>query len=244
MGIYGQQTSKAFTYLMMVGIIYPSTYDLIQLYKEGFEYFQDSWNYNDILFTMLGLANIVFQFTLEPSHLNSTLSMSFVLLLALCKTLFFLRIFDNLSYLVTMIRSVIYDLRIFLIFYTILLFMFSLILGVLGFQNFSNDPELWDQLQQKGVYPGVEYSEIGRFFANIVSIIRMSMGDFDVNAIVYMDQTIARVFWFMWITIVLVTAVIFLNFIVAEASASYEKISANIANYLQYEKIELINESE
>ena len=28
-GIYGQQTSLVFTYLMMVGIIYPSTYDLI-----------------------------------------------------------------------------------------------------------------------------------------------------------------------------------------------------------------------
>ena len=72
----------------------------------------------------------------------------------------------------------------------------------------------------------------------------MSMGDFDVNAIVYMDKTSSRIFWVMWIIIVLVTAVVFLNFIVAEASASYEKISANITNYLQYEKIELINESE
>jgi len=45
---------------MMVGIIYPSTYDLIQLYKEGLDYFQDTWNYTDILFTMLGMANIVF----------------------------------------------------------------------------------------------------------------------------------------------------------------------------------------
>jgi hypothetical protein len=90
----------------------------------------------------------------------------------------------------------------------------------------------------------VEYSEIGRFFANIITIIRMSMGDFDVNAIVHMDKTSSRIFWVMWIIIVLVTAVVFLNFIVAEASASYEKISANITNYLQYEKIELINESE
>ena len=99
-------------------------------------------------------------------------------------------------------------------------------------------------MQERNLYPGVEYKEIGRFFANIITIIRMSMGDFDVGAVVQMDRTKARVFWFMWIIIVLVTAVIFLNFIVAEASASYEKISANITNYLQYEKIELINESE
>lgn len=158
--------------------------------------------------------------------------MSLVLLLALVKSLFFLRIFDNLSYLVTMIRSVIYDLRIFLIFYIILIFMFSLVMGVLGFQNFTSDQETWEGMLAKNNYPGIEYSEIGRFFANIITIIRMSMGDFDVNAVVYMDKTSSKIFWFMWIIIVLVTAVIFLNFIVAEASASYEKISANITNYL------------
>ena len=65
-----------------------------------------------------------------------------VLLLALIKTMFFLRIFDNLSYLVTLIRSVIYDLRLFLVFYSILVFMFALILGVLGFQNFSQNSDL------------------------------------------------------------------------------------------------------
>ena len=58
--------------------------------------------------------------------------MSIVLLLSLVKTLFFLRIFDNLSYLVTLIRSVIWDLRIFMCFYLIMIFMFSLILGVMG----------------------------------------------------------------------------------------------------------------
>ena len=84
--------------------------------------------------------------------------MSMVLLLALVKSLFFLRIFDNLSYLVTMIRCVFYDLRVFLIFYIILIFMFSLVMGVLGFQNFTSDEEVWSQLQTKQSYPGVEYS--------------------------------------------------------------------------------------
>ena len=96
------------------------------------------------MFTILGMANIVFQFTLEPNHVNSTISMSLVLLLALAKSLFFLRIFDNMSYLVTMIRCVFYDLRVFLIFYIILIFMFSLIIGVLGFQNFTSNTETWE----------------------------------------------------------------------------------------------------
>jgi len=59
--------------------------------------------------------------------------MSVVLFLALVKTMFFLRIFNDLSHLVTLIRTVIWDLRNFMKFYVIIVFMFSLILGVLGF---------------------------------------------------------------------------------------------------------------
>lgn len=72
------------------------------------------------------MTNIVFKFTIEAQDdLRSVISMSIVLFLAMIKTMFFLRIFDNLSYLVTLIRSVIYDLRIFMLFYVILVFMFS-----------------------------------------------------------------------------------------------------------------------
>ena len=170
--------------------------------------------------------------------------MTGVLLLALIKTMFFLRIFDNLSYLVTLIRNVIYDLRLFMIFYLILIFMFSLIFGVMGFQNYTNDKELMEYFEKKDDYPGIEYREIGLFFGNIISVIRMSLGDFDFDAIKYMDNLSNIIFWLAWICIVLMTCIIFLNFIIAEASASYEKVVQNIDNYLIFEKCYMINESE
>ena len=51
----------------------------------------------------------------------------------------------SIAYLVTLIRKVVVELQTFMLFYSILVFMFALILGVLGFQNFSRveleDPE-------------------------------------------------------------------------------------------------------
>ena len=51
------------------------------------------------------------------------------------KTFFFLRIFPNLAPIVVMITRVVYDLRIFLLFYFIMLFYFCLLFSVLGLGN-------------------------------------------------------------------------------------------------------------
>ena len=59
-----------------------------------------------------------------------------VVFMIMIKTFFFLRIFSSLSYIVTMLRTVIYDLRIFLLFYAILTILFSLMIGILGIGNF------------------------------------------------------------------------------------------------------------
>ena len=61
--------------------------------------------------------------------------MTLILVQQIYKTFFFLRIFEDLSYIVTMIITVIYDLRVFLLFYGILLFLFSMIFAVIGLAN-------------------------------------------------------------------------------------------------------------
>jgi hypothetical protein len=60
------------------------------------------------------------------------LCMSIIVILLVVKTFFFLRIFRNFTPIVIMLKNVMYDLRIFLLFYTILLFIFSLLFNVLG----------------------------------------------------------------------------------------------------------------
>ena len=64
--------------------------------------------------------------------------MIFFTVMMLNKTFFFMRIFEQFTKLVIMIKNVIRDLQEFMIFYFLLLIMFSVILGVLGVGNFEH----------------------------------------------------------------------------------------------------------
>lgn len=58
--------------------------------------------------------------------------MIMIILFLVVKTFFFLRIIESFTPIVIMLINVIYDLRIFLFFYGILLLMYSLIFCVIG----------------------------------------------------------------------------------------------------------------
>ena len=88
-----------------------------------------------------------------------------------------MRIFDNFSPLITLLRSVIYQLRIFMVFYMILVYFFALMLGVMEYANYSRR-EAKAGKRAASVNPGFEYQEIGYLLGNIIAVIRMSLGDF------------------------------------------------------------------
>lgn len=71
-----------------------------------------------------------------------------------------MRIFQAFSYIVTMIISVVSDLKVFLLFFTILIVMFSLVFDVLN-RNES-----------------LEYAHMGYFMRNVLTTLRLSLGDF------------------------------------------------------------------
>lgn len=59
---------------------------------------------------------------------------------------------------------------------------------------------------------------------------RTSLGDYDiVKASQKLDSIEAKLFWVLWVGAVGITSIIFLNFVVAEACASYNKV----VNYLE-----------
>lgn len=51
-------------------------------------------------------------------------------------------------------------------------------------------------------------------------------------------------FWIIWVIIVMVTCIIFLNFIIAEVSSSYEKVKVSLNSLFLQERANLIRESE
>lgn len=93
--------------------------------------------------------------------------------------------------------------------------------------------------------PGVEYKKIGLFFGNILQTVRISMGDFGaISAADYLTPNENYLFWFIWLLTAVITCIIFLNFIVAEASASYTEVSEQLENYIQQQRASLVAEAE
>lgn len=70
------------------------------------------------------------------------------------------------------------------------------------------------------------------------------MGDYDFDGANYLEPELNIIYWFCWVLIVAITCIIFLNFIIAEASASYETVMENLSEMIQKERASLIVESE
>ena len=77
--------------------------------------------------------------------------MILLLLVSLNKSMFFLRIIRSFSYIVTMINNVIYDLRVFMIFFMIMIVLFSMAMDVVARNE------------------GYEYKLLSKFLANFFS---------------------------------------------------------------------------
>ena len=91
-----------------------------------------------------------------------------------------------------------------------------------------NDPNSWKLSM-------MEYYHLPGFFKNYFATIRISIGDFSlISAVEYMNEVDMAIFWIMWIIIMITTCVVFLNFIVAEVSNSYNEVSLKLEEYRQF----------
>jgi hypothetical protein len=83
--------------------------------------------------------------------------------------------------------------------------------------------------------PNSEYKMIGLFFGYIIQTLRQSLGDFDFEASTYLTQQENVLYWIIWTLTVLLTCIIFLNFIIAETSSSYESVKSNLTAIISKE---------
>ena len=226
------------------------------MFKNGIgEYLSDLGNYIDLIYIWGSIAMSILHMILTPYATISKILMSLIVILAIRRTFSFLKLFSTLSPIVTMLTNVFWDLRIFLTFYAILILLFSLMYGVLGIANYKLEGRFQDTFYKvpenktervlDEEAPGIEYEKIGLFLGNIFQTVRISMGDFAVIAAAdYLTQEENILFWIIWLITVIVTCIVFLNFIVAEASASYAEVSDQLENYIQLQRADLVAEAE
>lgn len=99
------------------------------------DYFSDLGNWVDMLYLAGSVSMAILHFTIGAYAVASKLLMLLVVTLAIRRTFNYLRIFDKLSPIVSMINQVLSDIQTFMLFYFILVFLFSLMIGVLGVAN-------------------------------------------------------------------------------------------------------------
>jgi hypothetical protein len=122
--------------ILLIGIIYPMCYSTIQAMKVGpLEYFTDTVNWIDILYVIGSLAMSILHFITSPFLFLSKAVMIFVIFVSILKTFKSMRIITLYSPIVTMLQTVVFDLKAFILFFMILVAMFSLTIGVLGNGN-------------------------------------------------------------------------------------------------------------
>ena len=179
------------------------------------DYFSDPWNWLDQAHIWFGFTNIAVQrFTPDIMSVPTQLLMVIVIFMMLVKTFFFLRIFDEMSFLVKMIGQVMHDLKAFLIFYAIICFMFSMLFAVIDLDNFEfseNEKTRAEKAQPQ--YPAMEYRYLGKFLGHFCTVIRISIGDFQFDSVNKLPMFENVLYWFLWYVVVTVTCIIFLNFI-------------------------------
>ena len=130
--------------------------------------------------------------------------------------------------------------------------MFSLTIGVLGNGNPHPDinPALalakLEAIEAGEGYLGIEYLDIDRLVGNIIDTLKLSLGDFGsvIAGSVDLNKEDNWIYWIVFMMVFILTCVIFLNFIIAEASASYEKVANDIESYISFQRAKLIAESE
>lgn len=215
---------------MTIGFTYALYHDGFQLCKQGTDYLKDKWNYIDMAYIFLGFYNIYRQYHGHTLDVQTKIVFITLVFLVLLKTFFFLRIIMSFSYIVTMIVNVVADLRVFLTFFAILILMFSAVFDIIA--KASED----------------EYKKINPFFGNLFLTLRLSLNDFSFDLLTDKDSVLTPLqhwlFWIIWILMVLFSSLIFLNFIIAEVSNSYQTVKDQIDALIYKERAGLIDEVE
>eukprot|EP00347_Sterkiella_histriomuscorum_P003632 403363541 len=210
--------------ISLIVLIYFFIYEIKQALKqEG--YLKEIWNFFDYTLIVSYLLEIIIE-AANPYHDSLAIIKVLVVCLTFLKISFFLRIYDGFSFLVSMMAAVFVDLKYFIGFFIIFILQFGIIFAIL-FDATSID----------------EYSGIG-IVGYFMMAFRTSSGDFNVDSYKDQSQALVIISWTIWVIAVFLLNIMFMNFIIAVISESYEKVMQKLIAESYRVKVQMIVERE
>ncbi|CDW78457.1 wd-40 repeat protein [Stylonychia lemnae] len=211
--------------LCSIVLIFFLIYEVKQIIAQKRSYFDDGWNYFDISHIAAFTTFCILDFTIEDSD-NLILIKVLVIYLSFMKLFFFLRIYDGFSFLVQMMAGVFKDLKYFLSFFLIMILQFGMIFLVLF------------KAEQIDEYNGVNK------LAYFLMAFRISSGDFNVDNYHSQGDLLVIFSWIIWLLAVIILNIVFMNFIIAVISESYERVMQKLVAESYKVKANMIVERE
>jgi hypothetical protein len=152
-----------------------------------------------------------------------------------------------MTHIVVLVWHVIMDLRVFLFSYFLFIFIISQLYAVLGLGNeYEVDIDESEYLEPTDDDPERHiYFAIGLHAGCFLWTLRLSMGDFSiikpVSKLSYSENIL---FWLVYVLTLYVSCIFFLNFIVVEANATYQRVLNHLEELIYKEKAIYIKEAE
>ncbi|CDW91093.1 wd-40 repeat protein [Stylonychia lemnae] len=206
-------------------LLYFLIHEIRQIRIQKSSYFSDGWNYFDFFHIISFATFCIMEFTVNDK-VNLILIEILVIILSFMKLFFFLRIYDGFSFLVQMMAGVFKDIKYFISFFLIMILQFGMILLVLF------------KAEEIDEYNGVNG------MAYFLMAFRISSGDFQLDNYQNQGSLLVIVSWIIWISAVFTLNIVFMNFIIAVISESYERVMQKLVAESYKVKANMIVERE
>lgn len=210
-------------------IVYFAAYEYVQMQAlpSRAEYFKEIWNMNEIGLYLSYITYLILSFSLpaKGEYLYLIKCFQFVIVIfTFVKLCFLLRIFDKLGFLVQMLAGVFKDIGYFLLFFAIVIGAFTAVLGIIV-------------SEATDVYEGI------RPISFYIIALRQSIGDTDTDSLIGNSEY--RVLaWLLWVIILIVGNIVFMNFVIAVVGSSYENCMEKMIAQSYKAKLNMIIERE
>jgi hypothetical protein len=200
-------------------------YEVIDLIRHPFAYYRRFWNHNDQFLFLVYTVFFVISFA-QPEWNYALKSLQLVIVISsFIKLSQLIRIWTKLSFMVKMLVTVFFELRYFLFFFLLVIGGLTVMIEIILKDSGEN-------------YEGIKTS------AFFVLALRQSIGDYDTSSLIDGTDNFKILAWLLWFLILIVGNVVFMNFIIAVVSESYENCMEKKIQSIQMAKLQMIQECE